>query len=448
MTANPSGLNRTSPLWTRRTLLRVGSLGFLGLSLSRYLRLQHALARSAKRAEAKAQSVILLWLNGGPSQVDTWDPKANSSFKPISTNVPGIQISELLPRMSKQMDKLFIIRSMKTEENNHGIAHHYFHTGHSPSPAMNFPSLGSIISHELAQRNGIPPHVMVPSIGPSFIKYFRAHMLGARYDPMELPDPSQKDFEVPDLSLPQSVSVERLGSRRETARLVDSLYRKKVSSAEHSDLDEFERQALEMILSPAVREAFDLSREPEALKDAYGRDKVGQSALIARRLVEAGSRFVTVVDYKRKETGRDWDTHSNNDEQHRDVLVPGTDRVLSTLLADLDERGLLSSTIVIATGEFGRTPDINPAGGRDHWNHCWSLVLGGGGISGGLVVGESDERGAYVKDRMVTIGDLFATLYKALGIDWTKEIMHPVGRPLKIANSIDDTTGVPIKELV
>ncbi len=448
MKANLSGLNHISSLWSRRSLLRVGSLGFLGLSLSRYLRLQHALAGSAKGTEPKAQSVILLWLNGGPSQVDTWDPKSNSSFKPISTNVPGIQISELLPRMSRHMDKLAIIRSMKTEENNHGLAHHYFLTGHRPSPAMNFPSLGSIVSNELAQRNGIPPHVMVPSIGPSFIQYFRAHMLGARYDPMELPDPSLKDFKVPDLSLPQSVSVERLGSRRHAARLVDSLYREQVLSAEHSDLDEFQRQALEMILSPAVREAFDLSREPEKLKDAYGRDKVGQSALIARRLIEAGSRFVTVVDYKRKETGRDWDTHADNDEQHRDVLVPGTDRVLSTLLADLDNRGLLSSTIVIATGEFGRTPDINPAGGRDHWPHCWSLVLGGGGIPGGLVVGESDERGAYVKDREVTIGDLFATLYKALGIDWTKEIMHPVGRPLKIANSIDDTTGVPIKELV
>ena len=356
--------------------MKVGSLGFMGLSLSRYLRLQYALGETTERAEPKAQSVILLWSNGGPSQVDTWDPKSNSSFRPISTNVPGIQISELLPRMSKHMDKVAIIRSMKTEENNHGLAHHYFHTGHRPSPAMNFPSLGSMISHELAQRNGIPPHVMVPSIGPSFIRYFQAHMLGARYDPMELPDPSQKDFEVPDLSLPQSLSVERLGSRRETARLVDSLYREQVRSAEHSDLDEFQRQALEMILSPAVREAFDLSREPEALKDAYGRDKVGQSALIARRLVEAGSRFVTVVDYKRKETGRDWDTHADNDEQHRDILVPGTDRVLSTLLADLDQRGLLSSTIVIATGEFGRTPDINPAGGRDHWNHCWSFGIG------------------------------------------------------------------------
>ena len=165
MTANRMGLDHTSPPWTRRTLLKVGSLGFLGLSLSRYLRLQHALAGSAQRGEPKAQSVILLWLNGGPSQVDTWDPKSNSSFRPISTNVPGIQISELWSRMSRHMDKLSIIRSMKTEENNHGLAHHYFHTGHRPSPAMNFPSLGSIGSSERAQRNGIPLTSWCPASG-------------------------------------------------------------------------------------------------------------------------------------------------------------------------------------------------------------------------------------------------------------------------------------------
>ena len=448
MTKSQKTLVGPADLWTRRSVLRVGSLGFFGLTLSRYLRLKHALAASGRSTEAKAQSVILFWLNGGPSQVDTWDPKSNSSFRAISTNVPGIQISELLPRMSKHMDKVSIIRTMHTEENNHGLAHHYFLTGHRPSPAMNFPSVGSIVAKELSQRNSIPPNVMVPTIGPSFIRYFQAHMLGARYDPMELPNPSEKDFKVPDLSLPESVSLERLQNRRAAARLVDSLYREQVYSAEHAKLDDFQRQALEMMSSPAVKEAFDLSQEPETLKEAYGRDKIGQSALIARRLVEAGSRFVTIVDYKRKQTGRDWDTHQDNDEQHRDVLVPGMDRVLSALLADLDARGLLSSTIVLATGEFGRTPDINPAGGRDHWNHCWSLVLGGGGIPGGLVVGESDERGAYIENRLVTVGDLFATLYKALGIDWTKEYMHPVGRPLKIANSIDDTTGTPIKELV
>lgn len=438
--------NRAAAAWSRRDILRVGSLSFFGLDLSRYLRLQHLMADTGSAPRGKAQAAILLWLNGGPSHVDTWDPKRNSSFKPIATNVPGIRISELLPRVARHMDKLSLIRSMHTLENNHGIAHHYAMTGHRPNPAMKFPSLGSIISKELGARLSVPPYVMVPD-GNWFGEHFRAHMLGASYDPMEIPDPSAKNFKIPDLRLPDSISVERLQQRRAMAGLVDALYREQMHSAEHASLEVFQQQALEMILSPAVREAFDLSKETEQLKDAYGRNTVGQSALIARRLVEAGSRFVTVVDRNRPESG-DWDSHANNDKRHRDVLVPVLDQVLSTLLADLEQRGLLSSTIVIAMGEFGRTPDINPNGGRDHWPQCWSLALGGGGIRGGTIVGESDERGAYVKDRMVTIGDLFATLYKALGIDWHREYMHPIGRPLKIANSLDDKTGQPIQELV
>jgi uncharacterized protein (DUF1501 family) len=242
--------------------------------------------------------------------------------------------------------------------------------------------------------------------------------------------------------------MERIEGRRAMLRLVDQMYRERLETAEHASADAFQQQALQMILSPKVRAAFDLSREPDQIKDAYGRTTFGQSALMARRLIEAGSRFVTVFDSARSDKPMDWDTHSNNDKGHRDVLVPALDQVLSALVTDLDGRGLLASTIVLAMGEFGRTPDINPNGGRDHWNHCWSLVMGGGGIRGGTVVGASDERGGYVKDRLVSMGDVFATLYKALGIDWTKEYMHPVGRPLKIANSIDDKTGAPLSELV
>jgi uncharacterized protein (DUF1501 family) len=429
---------------SRRCILRAGALSYFGLTLSRYFRLM----AGTEAKQGKAKAVILVWLNGGPSHVDTWDPKSNSSFKAISTNVPGIQISELLPRMARHMDKVSIVRSMHTEENNHGIAHHYAMTGHRPNPAMKFPSLGSIIANELGERDGLPPYVMVPRIMPGYEEYFRAHMLGARFDPMGVPDPSQKDFAIPDLKLPESLTVERIEQRRALLKLVDESYSQQVTSAEHTSMDAFQQQALNLITSPNVRAAFDLSKEPDKLKDSYGRHTFGQAALIARRLVEAGTRFVTVVDAKRTQTGADWDTHSNNDKTHRDVLVPVMDQVLSTLLTDLDERGLMSSTIVVAMGEFGRTPDINPNAGRDHWNHCWSLVLGGGGIRGGAIVGASDERGAYVKDREVTIGDLFATLYKALGIDWTKEYMHPIGRPLKIANSINDRTGQPLTELV
>ena len=433
----------------RRDFLRVGALSFLGVSLSQYLELRHALAVVGEvDQKATAQACILLWLNGGPSHVDTWDPKPNSSFKAISTKVTGIQISELLPRIAKHMDKLSIIRSMHTQENNHGAGHHYVMTGHRPNPAMKFPCFSSTITKEMGARNSVPPYVRIRKIGPGYEDYFKAHFLGAQYDPLAVPDPSAQDFTIPDLSLPESFSLKRIEERNSLLQLVDHLYRQRVERAEYEHMDTFREQALNMVLSPAVREAFDLSQEPEKTKEAYGRDPLGQGALLARRLVEAGSRFVTVTDVKRQETSRDWDTHAKNDEQHRDVLVPVLDRALSALLEDLEQAGLLESTLVIAMGEFGRTYDLNPAGGRDHWCHCWSLVLGGGGIRGGQIIGASDERGAYVAERMVTIGDLYATIYKAFGIDWTKEYMHPIGRPLKIANSIDDQTGAPIEELV
>ena len=265
---------------------------------------------------------------------------------------------------------------------------------------------------------------------------------------MQLPDPNGKDFKVTDLSLPESVTVERIQERHAMRALVDSQYRQKIETAEHTGLDSFEEQALKMITSPTVREAFDLSKEPATLKDLYGRHTFGQSALLARRLVEAGSRFVTVVDLKRTELGIDWDTHTDNDKRHRDSLVPVMDQTTAALLTDLDQRGLLKSTIVLVMGEFGRTADVNPNGGRDHWCHCWSLCLGGGGIKGGQIVGASDARGAYVADRQTSIGDVFATIYKAMGIDWTKEYVHPTGRPLKIANSINDMTGTPISGLI
>jgi hypothetical protein len=447
----------------RRDFLRVGSLSFLGISLSQYLELRHTLAAvGGVDKNAKAQSCILLWLDGGPSQIDTWDPKPNSNFRPISTNVPGIQISELFPRLAKKMDKLAIIRSMKTEENNHGVGHHYALTGHRPSPAMKFPGIGSIITKELGAQNDVPPHVIVPEVGTvdaihQFKEFCKGHFLGAQYDPMVIHNPNPpeaeekgaavkkyiEDFEVPDLSLPKSLTVDRLRDRSTFLELVDSVYRRKVERAKFAQMDSFREQALNIILSSAGREAFDISREPRKTREAYGKNAFGQSVLLARRLVEAGSRFVTAAGYRRGA----WDTHFYNDTNLRD-LGPPLDQTLSTLLEDLEQRGLLESTLIIVMGEFGRTGDINPEAGRDHWCHCWSLLLGGGGIRGGTVVGASNERGEYPTERVVTIGDLFATIYKALGIDWHKEYMHPIGRPLKIANSIDDETGTPIHELI
>ena len=434
----------------RRDFLRVGSIGCLGLRLSQFLQLESAMAAhgATARGADNAESCIMLWLGGGPSQVDTWDPKTNSGFQPISTNVEGIQISELLPRTARHMDKLSIIRSMHTEENNHPQAHHYALTGHPPNAAEKFPSFPSIISKELGPRGDVPAHVLCPGWdSPDAKRYndlFRSAFLGAEYDPMILADRGDKGIQVTDLALPQSFPVESLEDRGSFLRIVDRFYRERVELAEFSKMDGFRERALQMVLAPEVRAAFDLSHEPEKTKEAYGRHKFGQSVLLARRLIEAGSRFVTASGYSHNV----WDTHGDNDRKHRDVLVPPLDRALSALLGDLTERGLLDSTIVIVMGEFGRTPHLNPRHGRDHWPECWSLALGGGGIRGGQIVGASDQRGAYVAERMVTAGDLHATVYKALGIDWDKELMSPTGRPVKIANSINDMTGVPLKELV
>ncbi len=425
----------------RRDFLKAGSLGFLGIHLSQFLR-----AASTADAKGKAQSCILLWLEGGPSQVDTWDPKPNSGFKPISTNVAGIQVSELLPKIAKRMDKLSIVRSMKTMGFDHPQGTHYAITGHEVNPAMHFPSLGSVIAKETGPRNGVPAHVLVPQWEKArqYEEYFRSGFLGPEVDPMAIPDPSKAGFQVADLSLPKSLSAQAVDSRQAFLKAVDSHYRAAYEGAEHANMDGFTAQAWKMLLNPAVRNAFDLSKEPDSLKEQYGKDAFGQSALLARRLVESGSRFVTAAGFH----SNSWDTHAKNDEGHRDRLCPVLDRTLAALLDDLEQRGLLDSTVVLAMGEFGRTPFVNPDGGRDHWPNSWSIALGGGGIKGGQVIGSTDETGAKLTSGATSMGDVFATIYKAFGIDWTKEYDTPIGRPIKIANSLDDQTGAPIAGLL
>lgn len=431
----------------RRQFLRVGTLSLLGLNLRQYLALEAVTPHSA-RSRQKAQACILLWLEGGPSQIDTWDPKPHSQFNAIPTRADGIQISELFPHVAAQMDKLAIVRSMHTEENNHPQGTHYALTGHRPNPALKFPSLGSIISKELGSRNNLPPYIMVPEHHESdFFSYMDAYtsaFLGSEYDPIILPDPSKESFQIPDLSLPDMLTAKDIADRRSFLQVVDQTFRQKEKHAEFVKMDGFTNQAMTMLLSPTVKRAFDLSEESDRTKEAYGHNRVGQSVLLARRLVEAGCRFVTASGY----THGAWDTHKNNDKVLRDKLAPTLDQTLSVLLKDLQQRGLLDSTVVVAMGEFGRTPHLNADEGRDHYPDCWSLILGGGGIQGGRVVGASDEQGAQVAERKVTMGDLFATIYKAMGIDWTKEYVNPGGRPLYIANSIDDVMGRPLHELV
>ena len=431
----------------RRDILRAGSLSLLGLGLPDYLRLSAQSVEKENAGKKKAQSCILLFLEGGPSQIDTWDPKPHSSFKPISTAVPDIQISELFPRLAARANNFSILRSLHTEENNHPQGTHYAMTAHRPSPRTTFPSLGSIVAKEKGIRNEMPPYVMVPLHWEgdffSYVDAFNAGFIGSQYNPVILPDPSLANFEVPDLSLPKSLSVENINDRLSFLSVVDRHYRQREKRAEFAQMDRFTKQAMTMLLSPTVKEAFDLSQELEATKDAYGRTRVGQSVLMARRLVEAGCRFVTASGY----THSQWDTHGDHDSRLRSVLAPTLDQTLSVLLDDLDQRGLLETTMVLVMGEFGRTPHMNALNGRDHYPDCWSLLLAGGGIEGGRVVGASDAQGAQVADRLISMGDVYATIYRALGIDWTKTYTNPFGRPFYIANSLDDTMGQPVDEL-
>jgi hypothetical protein len=441
---------------SRRGFLRAGSLCPLGIGLPQLL--VGAASRAAPAASpvrlgspdlpGKAQACILLWLEGGPSQVDTWDPKPISNFKPIATRAPGVRISELFPRVARHMDKLSVIRSVHTQENNHPQGTYQALTGHRPSAAMKFPSLGSIICKEAGRRNELPQYALVPQ--PQEVDFFTykdaygAAFIGANYDPMIVPDPSREGFHIPDLKLPRTVTAETIEDRKSFLGVVDRLFREKEDLAEFTAMDALSRQALRMLLSPKVASAFDLSREPDRLRDAYGRDRVGQSVLLARRLVESGCRFVSASGYRHGQ----WDTHGKNDEAMRKTLAPLLDRTLSVLLADLEARGLLQTTVVLVMGEFGRTPDLNPQLGRDHWPDCWSLLIGGGGIRGGQVVGASDRKGAYVAERMVSMGDVYATIYKAFGIDWTRTYMTPIGRPIYIANALGDKQGEPVGELI
>jgi hypothetical protein len=433
---------------SRRGFLRVGSLAPLGIGLTPFLHATQALAAKGTPPQGKAQACILLWLEGGPSQMDTWDPKGNSTLKRIDTKVPGIQISELFPRIARQMNKLSIIRSVHTEENNHPQGTYNTLTAHRPNAAMKFPSIGSIICKETGPRNELPQYALVPQPQEvDFFSYADAYgsaFIGANYNPMVVPDPSQPDFHIPDLRLPKTVTAETIEHRKSFLKVVDRLYREKEEQAEFGTMDALSRQALGMLLSPNVEKAFDLSKEPDKLRDAYGRNRVGQSVLLARRLIESGCRFVSASGYRHGQ----WDTHGKNEETLRKDLAPLLDRTLSVLLEDLEARGLLQSTVVLVMGEFGRTPTINPALGRDHWPECWSLLLGGGGIAGGHVIGASDKTGGYVAERMISMGDIYATIYKAFGIDWTKTYMTPIGRPIYIANALGDKQGEPIKELV
>lgn len=410
----------------RRDILKIGALGVLGgLSMTDLFALKAQAAATQPSAESPAESVILIWQSGGPSHIDTWDPKPDApteirgSFDAIDTCVPGIRVSEHLPQTAKVMDKIALIRSMTTNEAAHERGTHYMLTGFTPLPGFAVPGYGAVAAKFRGPRSALPPYIAIPSP----LSYGgEAGFLGAALNPFSPSgDPASSNFSVRDLDLPGGMDLDHYERRRTLRESVDAAFKKFEQGSDRiRATGEFYNRAYTLLSSQEARAAFDLKKEPDAVRNAYGRDRFGQSCLLARRLVETGVRFVTV-------SVGGWDTHYNGFRSLGESLLPSYDKTFSALIRDLDERGLLKKTMVISMGEFGRTPVVNRDGGRDHYARVFSMAIAGGGVKGGQVIGASDARGMEVAARPVRPEDLSATLYHQLGIDYTQSIESPEG---------------------
>ena len=456
--------------FSRRHLLKVGGLGLLGLSLPKLLRAEALVevgkselgTRNSPRARAK--SVIFLYQFGGPSHIDMFDMKPEApegirgSHKPVSSKADGIAISEHLPRLGKAMDKVTLIRSMHHQMKNHNPASYYALTGHAPpvdditlrdSPEL-FPAYGSVVDRLAPVSEAMPTFVASPwVIGDGTITPGQgASFLGKMHDPLWVTrDPNKADFGLPELNLPANLSYQRLLHRRSIQKIIDGQSRLLEHSAQARGMDAYYEKALAMLDSPRLREAFNLSAESDAVRDSYGRTTYGQSCLLARRLVEAGTKFATVYFSPNigGDVGSGWDTHGNNDKKMFPVLekyhLPMTDQTLPTLLEELDQRGLLETTLVVWMGEFGRTPKINEKASRDHWPDCYTVLLAGGGVKRGFVYGESDKTASHPTKDPVRPDDLAATIYYLLGIDPHTEVYAANNRPVLISEG-NPVTGI------
>lgn len=433
---------QNSPGVTRRNFLQIGA-PLLGLGLANLLRLESRAAEAGRPASKK--SLIVFWTDGGISQQDSYDPKPDSPaeyrgmYQPIRTTVPGIALSERLPQQAKMMHRLSVVRSVHHENGIHAPSAHWMQTGYfGPTLARNAPqkpSLGSVISRSLGSRQPpMPAYVTMPK--SEAFGYQGAVYLGKAYNPFEVgADPNAKDFKVPNLSLPDGLTARSVDSRRSLLKTFDTLRRDIDESGVMEGLDTFKRQALEMVAGDRMRAAFDLGAEDAALREQYGKHRYGQSALLARRLVEAGARCVNI------NTGN-WD-HHNDIAKGLEEHLPPLDRAIAALVQDLEKRGMLDDVVIYCVGEFGRTSRMNGHAGRDHWSDCFSVLLAGGGIQGGRIVGASEKWGGGVQERLVTPQDLLATIYHRLGIPLDTHYEDASGRPVSIVG-----VGRPIQELV
>jgi uncharacterized protein (DUF1501 family) len=425
----------------RRTMLTVGALSGLGLTLEGVLRVESARAdrKHFESKEGKAKSVIHIFLPGGMAHQDSWDPKPNAPVEyrgdlgVIPTKLEGVYLNECLKQTAQIADKITICRSMTHGEAAHERGTHNMFTGYRPSPALQFPSIGSVVSHEFGPRNSLPPYVCIPSM-PNV--YAGSGYISSKYAPFSLgSDPANPGFRVQDLALPGGVDENRFTTRRTILESVNDHFAKREKSDNIAAMDTFYQQAYSLISSPKAKAAFDINAEPAPLRDAYGRNEAGQRLLMARRLVEAGVRMVTL-------TYGGWDMHNQIRDGMRGQL-PKFDQAFAMLITDLAQRGMLDSTLVMVSSEFGRTPKINANAGRDHWPKVFSVVLAGGGIKKGLVYGTSDATATEPEDNPLTVEDMAFTVYNCMGINADKELMAPGDRPIEI---VDD--GKVVKELL
>ncbi len=434
----------------RRHLLQISPAGLLGLALPQLL---HAADTSQKRRRCK--SIIYLHQYGGPSQFETFDMKPDApaevrgTFKPIQSKLAGVPVCEKLPRMAKIMDKVTLIRNVQHSMKNHNSAGYYSLAGLAPPTDDQrlrdtlelMPAFGSIVDKFAPSAKGVPSFVSYPYVirDGSITPGQHASFLGKLHNPLFInQDPNSPDFRLPELSLPGNLSLERLEDRKEVLKLIDAQTDLIEKSAVAHGIDESYQKAVAMLSSKEFKKAFDLNAEKKEVRDAYGRTTYGQGCLLARRLVEAGVRFVTV--YLSASIGGctgGWDTHGFNDKPMdpvlKNYLLPITDQTLPTLLEDLDTRGLLNETLVLWMGEFGRTPRINKLAGRDHWPQCYTVLMAGSGIKRGHVYGSSDKIGAYPDQGLTRIEDISATFYTLLGIDPETEIRDKLNRPFPIS---------------
>ena len=413
---------------SRRDFLRVGTLTPIGLSLAQMFQLQASAAEDAPQVRAK--SVILVYLGGGMSHHDSFDMKPTApaeirgKYKPIDSNVPGVQICELLPKMAKTMDKVALVRSGSHTNDHHETATNWALSGRFGSAFGDFPAIGAVVAQQTGFSSQVPPYVAVPQ-NPSFTwELGKSAFLGGRFESFRAGDPNAAGYRVRDLVRTTPLSDKSVERRKSLLQAVDSLAQQVQGNDQIATYDEFQKRAGEMILSPQARTAFDIEQEPTELRDRYGRTTFGQSCLLARRLVEAGVTFTT-INYG------GWDHHAQIFSS-LDKKLPEFDTGFSSLINDLHDRGLLADTLVACFGEFGRSPKVNKDEGRDHWGSAASLLFAGAGVHPGQVIGATDEQGGHATKRPVRPADVAYTIYSALGIPPRRQILTPDSRPVEI----------------